>query len=114
MDKPNPANPTGPVKLSNGIYVVGVTVSNRAKSFQRKDGSGVSVVVEHEIALQPGVAVWQRYFDPKKDTVVHVEGENVTEFPKLKEFQSVTVKAARLRTDEHTGQVIIKGGELLA
>ena len=111
MDKPNINKP---VTTTNGIYVVGVVVSNRAKAFQRKDGSGVSVVIEHEIALQPGVAVWQRYFDPKKDTGLRLEGENVVEFPKLKEFQPVTIKAARLRTDEHTGQVVIKGGELVA
>jgi hypothetical protein len=110
MDKPNTSTPVVP---SNGIYVLGVIVSNRAKSFQRKDGSGVSVVVEHEIALQPGVAVWQRYFDPKKDPGVRVEGENVAEFPKLKEFQQVRIRAAKIRTDEHSGQIVIKGGELL-
>jgi hypothetical protein len=111
MDKPNISTPVMP---ANGIYVLGVIVSNRAKSFQRKDGSGVSVVVEHEIALQPGVAVWQRYFDPKKDAGVRVEGDNVTEFPKLKEFQQVKIRAAKIRTDEHTGQTVIKGGELLS
>ena len=110
MDKPNISTPVMP---ANGIYVLGVIVSNRAKAFQRKDGSGVSVVVEHEIALQPGVAVWQRCFDPKKDAGIRVEGENVTEFPKLKEFQPVKIRAAKIRTDEHSGQVIIKGGELL-
>jgi hypothetical protein len=110
MDKSNVSTPVVP---ANGIYVQGVVVSNRAKSFQRKDGSGVSVVVEHEIALQPGVAVWQRYFDPKKDAGVRVEGDNVTEFPKLKEFQQVKIRAAKIRTDEHTGQTVIKGGELL-
>jgi len=100
--------------MTNGIYVVGVIVSNRAKAFQRKDGSGVSVVVEHEVALQPGVAVWQRYLDPKKDAGVRIEGENVVEFPRMKEFAAVTIKAAGLRKDEHTGQVVIKGGELIA
>ena len=54
MDKPNISTPVMP---ANGIYVLGVIVSNRAKAFQRKDGSGVSVVVEHEIALQPGVCL---------------------------------------------------------
>jgi len=111
MDKVNISTPVVP---ANGIYVLGVIVSNRAKAFQRKDGSGVSVVVEHEIALQPGVAVWQRYFDPKKDTGVRVEGETVTDFPKLKEFQLVKIRAARIKTDDHTGQITIKGGELLA
>lgn len=110
MEKSNISTPVMP---ANGIYVLGVIVSNRAKAFQRKDGSGTSVVVEHEIALQPGVAVWQRYFDPKKDAGVKVEGETVTEFPKLKEFQPVKIRAAKIKTDDHTGQITIKGGELL-
>ncbi len=103
-----------PVTFANGIYVRGVVVSNRAKAFNRKDGSGVSVVVEAEIALQPGVAVFQRYFDPKKDTGLRLDGENVVEFPRLKEFQTVTIKAARVRSDEQSGQLFIKGGELIA
>ncbi|MFT3782460.1 MAG: hypothetical protein QM790_10640 [Nibricoccus sp.] len=103
-----------PALITNGVYVRGVVVSNRAKAFQRKDGSGVSVVVETEIALQPGVAIFQRYYDPKKDTGIRVEGENVVEFPKLKEFQSVTIKAARVRSDDQTQQLVIKGGELVA
>jgi hypothetical protein len=57
--------------------------------------------------------VWQRYFNPEKDAGVRVEGENVTEVPKLKEFQAAKIRAAKIRTDEHTGQTIIKGGELL-
>jgi hypothetical protein len=90
MDKTNVSTPAS---QANGIYVQGIIVSNRAKAFQRKDGSGISVVVEHEIALQPGVAIWQRYFDPKKDSFVKVEGETVVDFPKLKEFQPVKVRA---------------------
>ena len=35
------------------------------------------------------------------------------EFARLKEFQQVTVRATRLRSDEHTGQLIIKAGELV-
>src|SRR5438045_2183981 len=113
MDKPNQMTATQPSDLPNGIYVVGVTVSNRARLFHRKDGSGDSVMVEHEIARQPGVAVWQRYFDPKKDSVVKVDGEIVVDYPKLKEFEPVKLRAAKVRTDEHAGQVIVKGGELL-
>jgi len=44
---------------------------------------------------------------------VRIEGEEVVEFPKLKEFQQVTIRATKLRSDEHTGQLVIKGGELL-
>lgn len=98
----------------NGVYVRGVVVSNQAKAFKRKDGTGTSVVVEIEIALQPGVATWVRYFDPKTDSAVRVENEVVVEFPKLKEFQQVTIRATRVKSDEHTGQLMIRTGELVA
>jgi hypothetical protein len=102
-----------PATLANGVYVRGIVVSNRAKAFNRKDGSGLSVVIEHEIALQPGVAMLQRFLDPKKDPGVKVEGDNVTEYPKLKELQTVTIRATRFRSDEHTGQLVIKAGEVI-
>jgi len=74
MDNVNKAKETTPaLPAANGVYVRGVVVSNRAKAFKRKDGTGVSVVVECEIALQPGVATWARYLDPKTDTGVRVE-----------------------------------------
>ena len=114
MDKLNKPTEQNPEMLAaNGVYVRGVIVSNRAKAFKRKDGTGTSVAVEHEIALQPGVAIWVRYFEPAKDNSVRIEGENVVEFPKLKEFQQVTIRATRVRSDEHTGQLVIKAGELV-
>jgi hypothetical protein len=42
-----------------------------------------------------------------------VEGETVVEFPKLKEFQQVLIRAGGLRSDERTGQIVIKSGELV-
>lgn len=115
MDKlSKPVEPTQTTPSVSGVYVRGVIVSNRAKAFKRKDGTGTSVAVEHEIALQPGVATWVRYFEPAKDNSVRVEGEVVVEFPKLKEFQQVTIRATRVRSDEHTGQLVIKTGELVA
>lgn len=114
MDKLNKTTEQNPEMLAaNGVYVRGVVVSNRAKAFKRKDGTGTSVAVEHEIALQPGVAIWVRYFEPAKDNSVRIEGENVVEFPKLKEFQQVTIRATKVRSDEHTGQLVIKAGELV-
>ena len=104
-----PALPT-----ANGVYVRGVVVSNRAKAFRRKDGTGISVLVEHEIALQPGVASWARFFEPKTDPCVRLDGDKVVEFPKLKEFEQVTIRATKVRSDEHTGQLVIKAGELVA
>ena len=115
MDKLNKASEPMPVlPAANGVYVQGVVVCNRAKAFKRKDGTGTSVVVEREIALQPGLAIWALYFDPKTDPRVRVEGDNVVEFPKLKEFQQVTIRATRVKSDEHTGQLVIRSGELVA
>ncbi len=103
---------TKPLPTGNGIFVRGIVVSNRARAIKRKDGTGTLVLVEHEIALQPGVATWARFLDPKTDPGVKVEGENVTEFPKLADFQSVTIKAGKVGTDGHSGQLVIRSGEL--
>jgi hypothetical protein len=113
MDKVTKPAEVTPVPNANGVWVRGVVVSNRAKAFNRKDGTGVSVVVEHEIALQPGVATWTRFLDPKKDSNVRVDGLNVVEFPQLKEFQQVTIRATRIRSDEKTGLLVINGGEMV-
>jgi hypothetical protein len=67
------------------------------------------MAVEHEIAPQSGVAVLGA---PKTEQTVRVEGENVIEFPKLKEFQQLTIRATRILTDERTGQLVIRAGEL--
>ena len=55
MDKLKPTEQNPEMLAANGVYVRGIVVSNRAKAFKRKDGTGTSVAVEHEIALQPGV-----------------------------------------------------------
>lgn len=73
-----------------------------------------SMGLEHEIALQPGMVVWTRYLDPATDKGLKLEGEIVVEFPRLREFQTVNLKALRIRTDEHTGQVMVRQGELIA
>jgi hypothetical protein len=114
MDKPATlSQPTAP-STPNGIYARGVVVSQRAKAFQRKDGSGITVNIECELALQPGVITWSRFLDPKTELGLKLDGEKVLDFPKLKEFQAVTVRATRLRTNEHTGQMTITQGELIA
>jgi hypothetical protein len=102
-----------PPPAPNGIFVRGVVVSSTAKAIRRKDGSGIAVIVSNEIATRPGVTVWEQFYDPKTDRSVRVEGDKVVEYPKLKEFEQVTVKALRVRSDEHTGQLIIRTGELV-
>jgi hypothetical protein len=95
----------------NGLIVRGVVMSSTAKAHKRKDGSGVFVIVRHEIALQPGLAVWEGFHDPK-DGKVKLDGENVVTFPKLPEFQQVTLKV--LRWAEQDKRLVIKDAELVA
>ncbi|MCX6904150.1 MAG: hypothetical protein NTW03_11880 [Verrucomicrobia bacterium] len=81
-----------------------------AKAHKRKDGTGVFVIVRHELALLPGWAAWEAFHDPK-DGKVKLEGENVVEFPKLPQFQQVTLKV--LRWEERDKRFIIKEAELV-
>jgi len=74
-----------------------VVISNSARIFKRKDGSGIGVIVRTEVALQPGLATYERFFDPAKDTEVKVQGEDVISFPKLKEFSSVLLRVEKYR-----------------
>ena len=79
------AKSTAQAEKLNGLFVRGVVMSSMAKVFNRKDGSGKVVCVRHEFALQPGMAVWEEYHDPK-DGKVKLDGENVVEFPKQPEL----------------------------
>jgi hypothetical protein len=94
----------------NGLFVRGVVMSSTAKALKRKDGTGVFVIARHELALQPGLAVWEAFHDPK-DGKVKLDGENVIEFPKLPEFQQVTLKV--LRWEEKDKRFVIKDAELV-
>jgi hypothetical protein len=101
--------PTESEKL-NGLFVRAVVMSSTAKALKRKDGTGSFVVARHELALQPGLAVWEAYHDPK-DGKVKLDGEKVIEFPKLKDFEQVTLKV--LRWEEKDKRFIIKDAELV-
>jgi len=87
-----------------------VVMSSTAKSMKRKDGTGVFVIVRHELALQPGMAVWEEFHDPK-DGKVKVDGENVIHFPKLPDMQQVTAKV--LRWEEKDKRFVIKEAEVM-
>jgi hypothetical protein len=81
---------------ANGVFLHGVVISNSARVITRKDKSGQFVSVTHEIALQPGVAVYQKTYN-LGDAGIKVIDEKVTEFPKLKEFQPISLKLNRYK-----------------
>ena len=95
----------------NGLFVRGVVMSSTARAHKRKDGTGVFVITRHELALQPGLAVWESFHDPK-DGKVKLDGESVVTFPKLPEFQQVTIKV--LRWEERDKRLVIKDAEVAA
>ena len=97
-------------KLS-GLFVRGVVMSSTASVHKRKDGTGVFVIARHELALQPGLVVWEVFHDPKDGKVkVDSDGVNVAVFPKLADFQQITVKVTRW--EERDKRMVIKDGEL--
>jgi len=95
----------------NGMFVRGVVMSSTAKAFNRKDGSGKVICIRHELALQPGLAVFEEYPE-LKDGKVKLDGDNVVEFHKLPEFQQVTLKV--LRWEERDKRLVIKEAQMVA
>lgn len=105
------AKTTAQADKLNGLFVRGIVMSSVAKALKRKDGTGVFVIARHELALQPGLALWEAFHDPK-DGKVKLDGENVIEFPKLPDFQQVTLKV--LRWEEKDKRFVIKDAELVS
>ena len=105
------ATSTAQAEKLNGLFVRGIAMSSIAKALKRKDGTGVFVIVRNEIALQPGLATWEAFHDPK-DGKVKLDGENVIAFPKLPDFQQVTLKV--LRWEEKDKRFVIKDAELVS
>jgi hypothetical protein len=95
----------------NGLFVRGAVMSSTAKAFNRKDGSGKVVCIRHELALQPGMAVYEEYPD-LKDGKVKLDGDNVIEFHELPEMQHVTLKV--LRWEERDKRLVIKEAQIVA
>ena len=94
----------------NGLFVTGVVMSSTAKAFNRKDGSGKIICIRHEIALQPGMVVFEEYPD-LKDGKVKLDGDKVVEFPKLPEMQQITLKV--LRFEERDKRLVIKEAQMM-
>ena len=61
--------------------------------------------------MQPGLAAWETFHDAK-DGKVKLNGKNVVSFPKLPEFQKVTLKV--LRWEERDKRLVIKDAEIVA
>jgi hypothetical protein len=102
--------PTAKEDKPNGLIVRGIVMSSTAKAFNRKDGSGKVICIRHELALQPGLAVYEEYPE-LKDGKVKLDGDNVIEFHKLPELQQVTLKV--LRWEERDKRLIIKEALML-
>jgi len=100
-----------PCKYVVEIFFVEMVMSSTAKTYKRKNGTGVFVIVRHELAVQPGLAVWEAFYDPK-DGQVRLDGETVVAFPKLPKFQQVTLKV--MRWEERDKRLTIKEAELIA
>jgi hypothetical protein len=106
----NTKTTAGSEKL-NGMFVRGVVVSSSARVFNRKDGTGKVVRIRHELALQPGLAVFEEYPDLNAGKV-KLDGDKVVEFPRLPNMQQVTLKV--LRWEERDKQLVIKEWQMVA
>ena len=95
----------------NGLFVRGVVMSSTARAFNRKDGSGKVICIRHELALQPGLAVFEEYPE-LKDGKVKLDGDNVVEFHRLPEFQQITLKV--IRWEERDKRFVIKEAQMVA
>ncbi|MGZ0708963.1 hypothetical protein ACWPKO_11570 [Coraliomargarita sp. W4R53] len=76
--------------------------SNSARKITKKDG-GILALVKHELALQPSVAVLERFLDPKDTPEVKIQGDEVVKYPTLTEFEPIAVKAERIK--DKNGQI---------
>lgn len=88
---------SAPVNLTEcGVYVLGVVLHTRAVLIRpRKGGELVKVVCE--LGTLPGTVDVEQYFDPAKDERVKVEGDQVTLFPTLPQFERILLRATRYR-----------------
>ena len=94
----------------NGVFIRGLVISNSARKITKKDG-GILALVKHELAVQPGVAVLERFIDPKENPEVEIQGDEVTKYPTLKEFEPVAVKAERIK--DMNGQITTSNWQIV-
>ena len=108
-NEPTPKHTTSRL-TENGLFIRGVVINNSARKITKKDG-GILALVKHELALQPGLAVLERFLDPKENPQVEITGDEVTKYPKLKDFEAVSVKATRIQ--ERNGQISSSSWEIV-
>ena len=78
--------------------------------FNRKDGSGSSVVVTHEIGTKPGLLKWVDYLETN-DPRLKIQGEEVIEFPKYEELKEIQIKVHSIQADK--GHITVKSAEIV-
>lgn len=68
------------------------------------------VIVTYELALQPGLAIYERFLDPK-DGEITLKGEQLVDFPQLPETQPVTLLAKKFHVDND--RLVVREAELV-
>lgn len=83
----------------------GIVISSSAKAFDRKDGSGKTVLVKHEIALRPGMAVWETFMDPAEHSEIELKRNEVIRFPHVKDFEPVNLRVLKFSSNNDVMQI---------
>ena len=104
-------NSTGNMPQS-GILILGLVTSNKANLRPKKDGTGLLVIVTHEIATQPGFVEYTRFFTVGASQEVKVDGDKVTQFPMLPELKPIRLKVLNWRADERRKKFIVTEAEV--
>jgi hypothetical protein len=93
-----------------GIYINGIVISNDARTIILKDGT-TRVSVKHEVALDPGLMILDRFIDPKTTNDIKVVGDEVKDFPQLKKFHPIVVRAQKIK--EYNNQMTASDWEII-
>ena len=93
-----------------GIYIQGIVISNDARTVKLKDGT-IRVSVKHEIALDPGIIVLDRFIDPNVTNEVKLIGDEIKSYPELTKFEPVTVRAQKIK--EYNNQLSASDWEIV-
>lgn len=94
-----------------GLFLRGIVISSTARLITRKDGSGRSVVVTHEISTKPGLVKWVEFID-ETDSRVKTKEDHVLDFPTLPELKPIHLKVNSHKADR--GHVEIKSAQIVA